>query len=204
MKTSARVSVLSFAKLAFPALGWALVFGGFFAVAWAYEMPETLPGLCPPGECGARVEALYQKFEATPMAPSQVPGMYAGECYYHSESLNPETRHYVGLLIDRLTPTELYLAPVLQFFGEQNQMADWTLEQARAEMSPDWKDHGPLKFHPTSATQHVLDDQGLPAYRYWVRQNPQSGKILFMVQMVGFGVGLCEAQLNQGGSEPTP
>ncbi|MFN8792056.1 MAG: hypothetical protein ACK5Y2_11430 [Bdellovibrionales bacterium] len=200
MTTARRFFLSGLSRITFSVL----VLLGSSAVAQAYEMPENLPGLCPPGECGARVEALYQEFQATPTAPSRVPGMYAGDCYYHAESLNPDTRHYVGLLIDRVSPTEFYLAPILQFFGERNEMADWTLEQARAEMSPAWKEHGPLKFHATSATQYVLDGEGAPAYRYWIRQNPESGKILFMVQMVGFGVGVCEAQLNPGGSEAAP
>ena len=167
------------------------------AHAYAWEAPEILENACYEG-CNEPMQKMYDSFMATPTAPKFVPGMYSGECNHLSGSLNPDTTHYIGLLLDT-DSKGAYMSPVLQFFGEGNDMADWSLEEARIEMSPDWRDAGRITWHPTSATAAVLDDQGYPALVYWARQNHATKEIYFMALLRGFSYAFCTLKPNING-----
>ncbi len=166
----------------------------------AYEAPETLKDACDNKTCTPQMQAIYDSFLSQPQAPMHIPGMYSGVCYHQSQTLAPDTTHYVGVLFDRLGEG-FYMAPVFQYFGEENSMKDWSLAEARKEMSPDWKDYGPMKIHPTSATQSVLDADGYPVYIYWARQNPESKAVFLLMIARGFTTAFCEAYPNVMGLE---
>lgn len=167
-----------------------------------YEAPEILENACYDGQCTQAMLDIYQSFLSTPQAPKYIPGMYSGICYHKSQYMDPEINHYVGLFIDRMDDGQShYMAPIMQYFGGENMMSDWTLEMARKESSPDWKKYGPMKVHPTSATQFVLDSEQYPVYIYWARQNTQTKTIYFLSLARGFGVAFCEAHPNEGGLE---
>ncbi len=166
----------------------------------AYEAPEILENACDNKSCTPQMQAIYDSFLSQPQAPMHIPGMYSGVCYHQSQSLAPDTAHYVGVLFDRLGE-RFYMAPVFQYFGEENSMKDWSLTEARKEMSPDWKNYGPMKVHPTSATQAVLDEQGYPVYIYWARQNPETKTVYMLMVARGFTTAFCEAYPNVKGLE---
>lgn len=125
-------------------------------------------------------------------------GMYSGECYHQSSMLDPETTHYIGVMFDynSANNNQLFMAPVFQFFGDANDMKDWSLEVARKEMSEAWKTSGVVTIHPTSYTAMVADDSGSPVYIYWARQNKQTKKLYFLSYMRQFSFAFCEARLN--------
>lgn len=167
-----------------------------------YEAPETLENACYENSCTPAMQNIYDGFLKNPFAPKDIPGMYSGICYHQSQYMDPEINHYVGLLIDRTDDHQnYYMAPIMQYFGDENMMGEWTLETARKESSAEWKKYGPMKLHPTSATQFVLDSEGYPVYIYWARQNPQTKTIYFLSLARGFGVAFCEASPNKDGLE---
>lgn len=173
------------------------IFLTFSYSAFSWEAPETLEGACYDG-CTETQERIYNEFNRLQTAPMFIPGMYSGECYHQSPSLDPETTHYIGLLLNR-DAKGAYMSPVLQYFGEENSMKDWSLEDGLREMSPDWISAGRMTMHPTSATAHVEDDQGYPALVYWARQNPETKNISFMAFLRGWSIAFCELKPNPKG-----
>lgn len=165
--------------------------------ARAWDAPEILEDACYDG-CTEKMQAMYDKFLSTPHAPSIYPGMYSGECNHLSGSLNPDTTHYIGMLLNK-DAKGAYMSPVLQFFGDGNDMADWSFEDALREMSPDWIEAGRITWHPTSATAHVEDDQGYPALVYWARQDVVSKEIYFLAWLRGFSYAFCTLKPNPNG-----
>lgn len=159
------------------------------------EIPEIPENACY-GGCTENIQAMYERFLKADSAPTTTPGMYSGECYYNSPILNADTTHYIGMLIDNDAPG-LFMAPILQFFGDANDMKDWSLERARSEVLPEWKIFGKITVHPTSFTAHVNDEEGYPAYIYWARLDRATKRIHFITYMRQMGVGFCEATLNK-------
>ena len=167
------------------------------APAHAWEAPEILENACYDG-CNEPMLKMYDNFLNTPTAPKFIPGMYSGECNHQSGSLNPDTTHYVGMLLDT-DDKGAFMSPVLQFFGDGNSMADWSLSEARREMSPDWRDAGRITWHPTSATAAVLDNEGYPAMVYWARQDYVTKEIYFLALLRGFSYAFCTLKPNVNG-----
>lgn len=166
---------------------------------FAGDVVEKPNDWCLENECTPKIKSIVDQFKISKNAPFIIPGMYSGNCYYLSNQMNPNTRHFIGLLFDYNLENKLYMAPVLQFFGESTDMADWSLEEARAEMSKEWMHYGLITKHSTSMTAQVVDDENLPVYTYWTRQNWLTKKVYFLVSMRGFGYGVCEAHLNKNG-----
>lgn len=164
---------------------------------WAYEAPEVLENVCEYG-CPSHIENLYNQFLNAPEAPRYYPGMYSGECYHYSDKLDPDTTHYIGLLLntDEIGP---YMSPILQYFGESNDMANWSFQDALNEMSPDWIEAGRMTIHKTSATAAVLDSAMDPALVYWARQNLENKEIYFIAWLRNFSVALCKLRPNPDG-----
>ncbi len=165
--------------------------------AHAWDAPEILDDACYDG-CNEKMWTMYDNFMNTPTAPKFVPGMYSGECNHQSASLDPDTTHYIGMLLDT-DAKGAFMSPILQFFGDGNDMADWSLADARREMSPDWRDAGRITWHPTSATAAVLDDEGYPALVYWARQNHVTKEIYFLAWLRGFSYAFCTLKPNVNG-----
>lgn len=155
----------------------------FSASAYSWEAPEILSNLCYDG-CAPKIQSTYDDFLNTPHAPTFIPGMYSGVCNHISGLLNPETDHYIGLLLNT-DKKGAYMAPVLQYFGEGNDMADWSLEDGLLNMSPDWIEAGRITTHKTSMTAQVLNSDGYPVLVYWARQNPQTKEVLFLAFLGG-------------------
>lgn len=172
-----------------------VLFSMSFFSAFAWEAPEVLENACYE-ECTERMEQMYDKYLSLQTPPMNVPGMYSGECFHNSLSLDPETTHYIGLLIDTHNG-KLTMSPVLQYFGEENSMKDWTLEEARKEMSGDWITKGFFKIYPTSLTSHYVDEEGYPALVYWARQDQKTRDIYFMAYMRGWSTAFCVARPNE-------
>ncbi len=167
-----------------------------------WEAPEILENACYENSCTPQMQEIYDQFLSNPKAPEYIPGMYSGFCYHQGQVLDQNTKHYIGLLFDRFnSQNAFYMAPILQFFGEDNHMKDWTLDQARSEISPEWKNYGPMKVHPTSATQFVLDSEGYPVYVYWARQNLKTQVLYFLALSRGLSLAFCEARPNTSGLE---
>lgn len=164
----------------------------------AWDAPEILESACYDG-CTEKMEKMYDDFLNTPHAPKFIPGMYSGECNHQSGYFDPETTHYIGLLLNTDEKGKAYMAPVLQFFGEGNDMADWSLADGIRNMSTDWKDTGTHVVHPTSMTSAYLDNQGYPAMVYWARQNPKTKEILFMGWLKGLSYAFCRLTPNVNG-----
>jgi hypothetical protein len=177
-----------------------LTFLMLFTKLYAYEAPETPGDWCDGVECTSNMKNIMKEFNKAKSKPFIVPGMYSGECYYLSDHLGGDVTHYIGVLFDNHPAGGLYMAPIFQFFGESNDMKDWSLAKARTEMSPDWLKHGNVTQHKTSFTASVLDDEGYPVYVYWARQNKKTNKLYFLVFMRQWANGFCEARLNQMGS----
>lgn len=165
--------------------------------AFAWEAPEILDNACYEG-CNEPMWNTYNKFLETPHAPMFIPGMYSGTCNHQSPSLDPDTTHYIGLLLNK-NDKGPNMSPVLQFFGERNDMEDWSFEDALREMSPDWVTKGIVKVHPTSMTAHYEDDEGYPALVYWARQNPQTKEIYFLAYLRGLSYAFCTLKPNVNG-----
>ncbi|QDK42474.1 hypothetical protein DOM21_13660 [Bacteriovorax stolpii] len=165
--------------------------------AFSWEAPEILENACYEG-CTEKMETMYSTFLNTPTAPKFIPGMYSGECNHLSPSLDPDTTHYIGMLLNT-DAKGAYMSPVLQFFGDKNDMADWSLEDAKREMSPDWIEAGRITWHSTSATAHVEDAEGYPALVYWARQNVETKEIYFLAWLRGFSYAFCTLKPNVNG-----
>jgi len=163
--------------------------------AFSWEAPEVLEEACYDG-CTIEMQTMYEKYLSLTTPPSLEPAMYSGECHHQSGSLDPETTHYIGLLIDTYNGQQT-MSPVLQYFGEENDMKDWTLEDARREMSGDWKKNGQFKLYPTSLTSHYDDDEGYPVLVYWARQDQVTKDIYFMGYMRGWSTAFCVAHPNK-------
>jgi hypothetical protein len=162
--------------------------------AFSWEAPEVITNACAEG-CTQQMEEMYETYLGLKTAPENTPAMYSGECHHNSDSLDPNTTHYIGLLIDNENG-KLTMSPVLQYFGEENDMKDWTLEEARKEMSPDWKTQGKFKLFPTALTSHYDDEEGNPALVYWARQDLKSKDIYFMAYLRGWSTAFCVAHPN--------
>ena len=163
---------------------------------FAWDAPETLENACYEG-CTETQERIYSEFNSLQTAPAFIPGMYSGECYHQSPSLDPETTHYIGLLLNK-DSKGAYMSPVLQYFGEGNSMSDWSLETALQEMSPDCIEAGRMTMHKTSATAAVLDSEGYPAMVYWARQNLETKNISFIAWLRS-SIAFCELKPNPNG-----
>ena len=68
--------------------------------AHAWDAPEILEEACYNG-CTEKMGIMYNNFLNTPTAPKFIPGMYSGECNHQSGSLDANTTHYIGMLLDR-------------------------------------------------------------------------------------------------------
>ncbi len=165
--------------------------------AFAWDAPEILEDACY-GGCNETMATMYDNFLKTPYAPKFIPGMYSGTCNHQSPSLDPDTTHYIGLLLNK-NEKGPNMSPVLQFFGEKNDMEDWSFEDGVREMSPDWVRDGVVKVHPTSMTSHYVDDEGYPALVYWARQNPETKVIYFMAYLRGLSYAFCTLKPNVNG-----
>lgn len=174
-----------------------VLFSISFISAKAWDAPEVIENACYDG-CTEKMEQMYEKFLHLKTPPVNVPGMYSGECFHNSPGLDPETTHYLGLLIDT-HEGKLTMSPVLQYFGEDNSMKDWSLAEARKEMSGDWITKGHFKLYPTSLTSHYLDDEGYPALVYWARQDSETREIYFMAYLRGWSTAFCIARPNKNG-----
>lgn len=164
------------------------------AIAW--EAPEVIEGACETG-CTPKMQNMYKKYLQLKTPPRFLPGMYSGECHHNSPYLSPETTHYIGLLIDE-DNGQMTMAPILQYYGDSNDMKDWSLTDARREMGGNWK-NGHFKLYPTSLTSHYDDNDGYPALTYWARQDFTTKDIYFMGHMRDWSIAFCIAHPNKHG-----
>ena len=189
---------LSILLVAFSAFGSQALVKGPLDGPPPYEAPETIEHACDDNTCTPAMQSIYDHFNQFQNAPQYIPGMYSGVCYHQSRILDPDTTHYIGLLIDQ-HPQGFYMAPTFQFFGDDNDMKDWTLTEARKQANPEWLKIGPMVIHPTSATEFVLDQEGYPVYVYWARQDLDTKTIYFLAFARGLSLAFCEAHPNNGG-----
>jgi hypothetical protein len=171
----------------------------FSAAAYcSWEAPEIIEQACYAG-CTPAMEKMYDTFLNTKTAPAFLPGMSSGECHHNSSSLNPETTHYIGLLFEK-NKFGSFMAPQFQYFGDSNDMKDWSLDKARKEFASEtWQTSGKITWHPSSATTQYLDADGNPALVYWARQNLQTKEIYFMAWIARWSIAFCTAKPNKNG-----
>lgn len=163
----------------------------------AWEAPEVFESACNEG-CTPKMQALFDEFLATPNALTFYPGMYSGECNHLSNSLNPDTTHYAGMLFNT-DELGAYMTGSMQYFGESNHYGNLSFEEAKEKFLPSWKGGGRLTFHPTSTTTHFTDQNDNPKIIYWARQNLETKEILFLMHMKDFSTAFCRLKPNKNG-----
>ncbi len=161
---------------------FSLVFSFFLFLASA-EVPNLPPSPCY-GGCNAEMEDILKQFETHTHPVQLSPGLYSGECRYLSVDYDPDHTHYSVVMLDRLLSGEIYFSTIFGFFFEPNPFETWSLEQARLEMSPTWKEIGKLTEIENSSRVAVLYPES-PPYIYWMRQNPVSGDIYYIAYLGG-------------------
>jgi hypothetical protein len=149
-------------------------------VAFAYEVPTTPPNPCYRG-CTPAQETLAKDFFAVGAEPAKTPAVYSGVCN-HVGQYDPNHDHHAVVLIDEENGQARF-ATIFSWFGTGNSFKDWTLDVARREMLPYWRDYGKLTFADGTGRVVVYDDRGLPVYVYWMRQNPVTKELLYITYM---------------------
>lgn len=163
----------------------------------AWEAPEVFESACYES-CTPKMHALFDEFLATPNALTFYPGMYSGECNHLSNSLDPDTTHYAGMLFNT-DELGAYMTGSMQYFGESNHYGNLSFEEAKEKFLPGWKGGGRLTFHPTSTTTHFTDQNDNPKIIYWARQNLETKEILFLMHMKDFSTAFCRLKPNKNG-----
>ncbi len=143
----------------------------------ASGVPAMPPNACYEG-CNSYMSDLLTEFEEVGSSINLKPAVYSGICH-HLGIYNADTEHHAVVLIDQVNGRAQF-STIFAFFAGQNDFADWTVVQARNEMSNYWKDHGVLVEEQNTSRVVISDDDGNPAYIYWMRQNPQTKDLLYI------------------------
>lgn len=144
--------------------------------------------------CNDYMKDLLAEFETVGVLPSAEPAVYSGDCH-HLGIYNPNDTHHAVVLLDQKT-TGWNFSTIFSFYAETNEFADWTVTTARKEMNPYWNDHGDITIGSNATRVIVSNDDGNPAYVYWLRQNPQTKDLLYITYAVGYVTSFCRLKQN--------
>lgn len=135
------------------------------------------------GGCTTEMNKVVNGFEKSGL-PTFSSAVYSGGCYFLSDSYDPKHVHSAVVMFDENSRAP-YFSTIFSFFGDPHEFDTWTLEQARAEMSPAWKESGIIKTGSEAARVEVLDNDGAPAFVYWMRQDSITKDIYYITYMGG-------------------
>lgn len=145
--------------------------------AYASDVPSTPPSACYDG-CNEIQEKLLLDFETKGVLPQMSPQLWSGACH-HSGLYDPDHEHYAVVLLDQ-RQGKWNFSTIFAFFSPENEFRDWNLTTARTEMSPYWNDNGSVIVEDNTARVEIRDDEGYPVYVYWMRQDPETGDLLYI------------------------
>lgn len=120
------------------------------------------------------------------------PQVYSGECR-HLGLYAPEQTHHAVVMIDHLPDSsEFYFSTIFSYFAEENPFAEWTLSEARKNMSSYWLDHGKMLRGQLSTRVEIPYEEGGLAYIYWFRQDALTGDLYYITYMGNLQKAFCE------------
>ena len=152
----------------------------FSATAFAVPVPTTPPNACYEG-CTEIQKELENEFFTEGKLPSKTPSVFSGVCH-HLGMYNPDVEHHAVVLLDRVN-NKWNFSTIFSFYEGYNFFGNWTLQDARREMSPYWSEYGDIFEADQTARVVVNDNEGKPVYVYWMRQNPKTKDLLFITYM---------------------
>ncbi|MDG0817825.1 hypothetical protein [Bdellovibrio svalbardensis] len=152
----------------------------------APAIPELPTDACERGVCTEKMRSVLNNFNSTPFAVKLTPGVYSGECNHSDRTLDPNVTHYAEILIDNLENGTPYFSSIFAFFFPENPYASWDLARARQSTTDNWKRYGKIVEGSQASRIEVYEDEGAPVNAYYMRQDPQTGTIYYIIYF-GFG-----------------
>ena len=141
------------------------------------DVPSTPPDLCYSG-CTEAQQNVMKDFQNKGVLPEQAPAVYSGVCN-HLGMYSPNVDHHAVVLLDQ-HQGKWKFGGFFSFFYQENKYRTWDLAKARAEISPNWKDHSVLSVEDDTARVVIRRLDGTPAYIYWLRQDPITKDLLYL------------------------
>jgi hypothetical protein len=141
------------------------------------DVPTTPSGACW-NWCNEKQEQLLNDFETIGVLPERTPAVYSGVCN-HNGMYNPDVDHYAVVLLDNVN-SRWNFSGIFGYFLPENEWQNWTLETARAEMSPYWGEYGTLYTGDNTDRAIVRGEEGNWVYIYWMRQDPKTKDLLLI------------------------
>lgn len=167
------------------------IFSLFFLLSFnvfSQEIPTTPPNPCY-GGCNAFQNKLVKEFTKSGTLPEKRPAVYSGVCH-HAGLYDPDVEHHSVVLLDETEGKTMFSA-IFSFFEGYNAFENWTVDIARKEMSPYWRDHGDVTAGDNTLRVVINDNEGYPVYFYWMRQNPRTKELLFITYMGAVNKAFC-------------
>jgi hypothetical protein len=141
------------------------------------DAPALPPNACYE-KCNSFMQDLLSEFEVSGVAPTQDPSVYSGVCH-HAGIYDPDVEHFGVVLLDIVNGAQKF-GGRFSFFTGQNDYADWDIQKARSEISPDWERYGKTILEQNTLRCEIRQDDGAFAYVYWMRQNPVTKELLLI------------------------
>lgn len=176
---------------------WGVSTTSLMAQGLRTEIPVDPPSLCFEG-CTERMSQVAQGYTNLGQLAPLRPSFYSGECAHLHTGLDPEVVHHAMVLIDRRPDGSPYFATTFSYFAGEDEAKAWTLREARANMSRDWLNYGPIKVSERSSHLVIWQDRaaGEVAWVYWWRRNPVTGELYYITYWgASGGQSYCQLQL---------
>ncbi len=124
--------------------------------------------------CGPAQQGIWHRFQdGTGLDLLLVPSVYSGVCYHNSPAYDPDASHFGGVLIDELKGRVVFDAR-FSFYQRQHPYAHLNVEAARKRFA----EVRELALFDSFA--YAEADDSLKPFRYWLRQDEDTGGLLLI------------------------
>ena len=157
------------------ALGSGLLMCVFLLASLNAGHAEGLPtNVCLDPFCGPAQQGIWNRFqEGTGLDLILVPSVYSGTCYHNSLAYDPDAPQFCGVLIDELKGHVVFDGR-FSFYQQQHPYAQLSVDAARERFS----EFRELALFDSFA--YAEASSSLKPFRYWLRQDPDTGGLLLV------------------------
>lgn len=162
-------------------------------------VPEEPDFVCSGGRCTEKMGSILSDYKNLGSEISLEPAVYSGECFHKMDNYDSDRTDYAVVMLDQHPDGKRsYFSTIFAFMYDENEFANWNLEESRKQMSPYWLDHGDIVKVNSSATSYVMVpyDNGDPAYIYYFRQNPATEEIYYITVAGVYQTSFCRLKKN--------
>jgi len=175
------------------ALGFGLLLCLFLLASLRAGHAEGLPtNVCLDPFCDPAQQRIWNRFQdGTGLDLLLVPSVYSGTCYHNSPAYDPDAPQFGGVLIDELKGRVVFDAR-FSFYQRQHPYANLNVEAARERFA---EVHELALF---DSFAYAEADDSLKPFRYWLRQDADTGGLLLIGYFGYSHTMLCALDRNPG------